>query len=360
MNPASSRWRRLPRGVQAAAVVGIVFVVLVVAVSVVDRATRGRQESSFDTQGSTRSTARNGTKAYRILLDQLGAGTSQLGRRPHAGLDSSATLMILDNWFPSDADRRAVSAFADRGGRVVIGGLGAADWLSQDRPSPVRGSPRSVTTELGQRFEIETAGTSRWRSSGGPELTAVRKVGDGVVVLIADSSLLENELLGKRDNAAFGLALARTDRRVIFLDQRAAATRATGWSAVPEGWKIAILGGALSWLLTAIALGHRIGSAEDQHRELNPPRGATAEVLAAGLQRSRQPAEALDELRRTARRHVIHEARLEPDADPALVIDAAIASGWSVAEARALVDRPSDRDSVLALGRAFSRTQRGT
>lgn len=360
MSAVSSRWRRLSPGVRAAAVVGMAFMLLVVTVNVVDRATRGRQESSFDTQGSARSTAQNGTKAYRLLLDRFGNATSELGRPPGVGLDSSATVMILNTWFPSDDDRRAVLAFARRGGRVVIGGPGAADWLAEDRPSPVRGSSRSTNTLDGQRFEIETASTSRWRGANRPELTAVRTVGRGVVVLIADGSLLENARLGQRDHAAYGLALAGTDRRVVFLDRSAARARDTGWSAVPVGWKIAIFGGALSLLLTAIAMGRRIGSAEEQQRALDPPRGATAEVLAAGLQRSRQPASALEAMRRVARLHVAHQAHLELDADPTLIIDAAVASGWSVEEAHALVAPPSDRDSVLALGHAFARTQKGT
>ena len=362
MSPVPSRWGKAPTGVRAAAIVGSLLLVAMLAVTFVDRATRGRSVSSSDTQGSARSTADNGTKAFRLLLESYRIRTMNLDR-PVSGVGravpSTAVLMVLDLSFPSDRARSAVREFASSGGRVVVSGVDAASWLTSDRPSPVQGSSQTVRVRFGGDYLVRTDGLARWRSSDGPQLVVTRRVGQGEIILVADDSPLQNARLGRRDNAAFGLALVGSRQEVVFADATATARATTGWDAVPAGWKVALIGGAFALLLTVIARGRRIGTAEPSERLLDPPRRATADVLAGGLERSRRPALALEALGVAARRHIIDVAHLEADADAARIVAAAVAAGWDPEDAAALVNPPTDQASVLALGRAYARSQRG-
>ena len=362
MSPVRSRWNSAPAGVRAAVVVGSLLLVAMLAVTFVDRATRGRPVSSADTQGSARSTAANGTKAFRLLLENYRVRTTNLDRRVTSvsqAVPSTAALMVLNLSFPSDRARAAVREFASRGGRVVVSGGDAASWLTSDRPSPVQGSSRSIRVTLDRNYSVQTDGLARWRGPRGPQLVVTRRIGRGEMLLVADDTPLQNARLGRRDNAAFALALAGSRPEVVFADAAATTKAPTGWDAVPSGWKIALIGGAFALLLTTIARGRRIGNAEPAERLLDPPRRATADVLAGGLERSRRPALALDALGAAARRHIIDVAHLEPDADAATLVAAAVAAGWDPEDAAALVHPPTDRASVLALGRAYARSQRG-
>ena len=362
MTSVRARWSAAPTGVRAAMVVGSLLLVAMLAVTFVDRATRGRSVSSEETQGSARSTAANGTKAFRLLLESYRVSTASLDQRVTSVgrvVPTTAALMVLNISFPSDRARAAVREFAARGGRVVVSGNDSAAWLTGDRPSPVQGTSQTVRVRLGGDYLVQTDGTARWRSPSGPQLVVTRRIGRGEMLLVADDTPLQNSLLGRRDNAAFALALAGSRREVVFADAASTTGATTGWDAVPSGWKIALIGGAFALLLTTIARGRRIGSAEPSERLLDPPRRATADVLAGGLERSRHPALALDALGTAARRHIIDLARLEADADGPTLVAAAIAAGWDPEDAAALVTPPTDRTSVLALGRAYARSQRG-
>src|SRR5204862_7578932 len=82
--------------------------------------------------------------------------------------------------------------------------------------------------ELRHVRHVETAGLSAWRSAGraqsllgrgGAVVLAGASVGNGRVLLLADPSPLQNRLLGRRDNAELGLALAGPPGRpVAFLE----------------------------------------------------------------------------------------------------------------------------------------------
>ena len=362
MSATRIRWDRASPGVRAAAVVGSLLLVAMLAVTFVNRATRGRPVSSEATRGSARSTAANGTKAFRLLLESYRIRATSLDRRVTSMghvVAPTAVLMVLNLSFPTDRARAAVREFAARGGRVIVSGNDAAAWLARDRPSPVHGRSRTVRVRLGGDYVVLTDGLTRWRSPNGPQLVVTRQIGRGEMLLVADDTALQNSLLGRRDNAAFALALVGSRRQVVFADAASTVGSATGWDAVPSGWKIALIGGAFAILLTTIARGRRIGNAEPSERLLDPPRRATADVLAGGLERSRRPTLALDALGAAARSHIIDLAHLGPDADAATLVAAAVAAGWDPEDAAALVTPPTDRASVLALGRAYARSQRG-
>ena len=367
-----SRWNTIPTGLRAALVVGTIFVVMMASVGIVDRATRGRQQRSYETRGSARSTATNGVKAFRLLLERYDISTTDLAGSLHSAVSRSrlpldTTLLILDSPFPTDSNRRAVNNFARQGGRVIVAGSGARDWIKRRRPGITHSDLRTSLVRFPRKYLIQTSGTTRWSTRNGPALVVTRTLGAGRMLLVADSSILQNQLLAKHDNAALALALVGDTHRVAFAEGAHGLSGATGWSAIPSGWKIAIIGSALALLLTATARGRRIGPAEREGRALDPPRRASADALAAALGRARRPDAALGDLRTITRQRVIAVGvdaldvdALTADATDAAVHAAALAAGYSASEAAALVGPLTEKQSVIALGRAFARSQRGT
>ncbi len=366
------RWNTIPTGLRAALVVGTIFLVMIASVGIVDRATRGRQERSYDTRGSARSTATNGVKAFRLLLDRYNVSTTDLAGSLRSAVSRSrvpldATLLILDSPFPTNADRRAAADFARRGGRVIVAGSGARDWIDTRRPGITHSDVRTSRIQYPRKYRIQTSGTTRWSTRRGPELVVARRLGAGRMLLVADSSIFHNQLLAKRDNAAVALALVDNTNRVAFAEGLHGLSGATGWAAIPGGWKIAIIGTALALLLAATARGRRIGPAEHEGRALDPPRRASADALAAALGRARRADAALGNLRTITRQRVIAVGvdaasvdAITADATDATVHAAALAAGYSASEAAALVGPLTEKQSVISLGRAFARSQRGT
>ena len=353
-----SRWSTVPRGVRAATIGIAVLVVFSVSVTFFDRATRGRAPTSVESRGSSRSTATNGTLAYRELLAGYGHHVVLLPNL-HITRDArTTTLLILDAQFPSGRDRAAVQDFARAGGRVVVAGFEADSW-DRSLQHTQASSRRETVTIDGARFRVLTAHTTRWDTPSGPRLVVTRRVGAGVFLTVADESPLTNAGLGHADNAAFGLALAGPRQRVAFAEGFHGLSADTGWAAVPTGWKVAILGGALALLLTAVVRGRRFAGPEATSRALDPARRVTADDLAVALARARRPDTALDDLRVATRARVAANAGLAPDTPDADVVAAAIGAGWDPADAAALIARPHDRTTTLALGRAVARSHQG-
>ena len=360
-------WRTIPRGVRGAVIFSALLVLLMTSVGIVERATRGRESRTYDSRGSARSTATNGAKAFRLLLGHYDIATADLAgslrtAANRTDLAADTTVFILDAPFPSDHARRTTHDIAVNGGRVVIAGTDAGEWIT-DPPTAARSSSRSTTVRLGRTYHAETASQTRWSTPHGPELVVTRAVGAGQIVLVADGSFLQNQWLGRRDNAALAVALAGDRGRAAFAEGVHGLSGATGWDAIPNGWKVAIIGSALALLLTATARGRRIGPAERAGRALDPPRRASADALGAAIARAKRPDAALIDLRTITRQRVIdvgHAQGTEADTvTDASVRAAAIAAGYSESEADALINPLTDSASVLALGRAFARSQRG-
>ena len=78
-------------------------------------------------------------------------------------------------------------------------------------------------------------------------------------------------------------------------------------------------------------------------------------ALAVSLERTRDPAHALDSMQQWARTRVAQRAHLRPDASLEEIDRAAIALGYSEAERAAIWHPPTDDNSALALGEMVSR-----
>jgi Domain of unknown function (DUF4350) len=311
---------------------------------------------------SSYATAPSGLAAYADLLAEDGHAVTQLRDAPaRARLDPGSTVVILDPRAVGHADARALRRFLDAGGRLVAGGAEEPRWLDKVLRRPPAWSPEQIGTAVPRARVPETEGVSRvetadvgaWASHGQArpalgssrrDLLVVAPVGRGRLALLADASPLQNRLLARADDAKLGLSLAGPPGRpVAFVESVHGYGRASGLGAIPTSWRFALGGLVLAALVLIWARGRRLGPAEALERPLPPPRREYVDALAALLERSRDPAAAVEPLQAELRR------RLERQG----------AAGLTDEEVESALARPKRPEDVLAAGRALARLERG-
>ena len=360
------RWAQLSLATRLA-IIGIVGAIGLFAVGkFVGRATEGAPE--FGPRGSSRSTAEDGAAALRELLGRYGVDTrEQVGEIELGELDPSTTFVMLDPDPVADSTVRALSIFVGRGGRLVTGGF-RPDWLkgiTDDIPVWDNTAPPVRATVRNDQFRVSSDDSGSWVR---PRLLVVRRVvGEGEVRAIANTSPLHNSRLDRADNAALGVALVGTDRTAVFAEGVHGFGRRSGAAAIPSRWKAALVLGSLAVLLTALAMGRRLGPPERIARPLPPPRAAYVDAVAEVLRRSKRPQEALQSMQTTLRSRLAARAGLPPptsdgvDGPVRSELDALVAAaerlGWAPAEIAAVRDPVTDDDSVLRLGHALVRVE---
>lgn len=340
---------------------------LVVAVVVVNLLLRYLGSVTGGTPGgpesSSYATASDGAAAYAELLGHTGHHVDQLRDAPHsARLASDETAIVLDSLGVANRDGDALRAFVAGGGRLVAGGEDLS-WLGRIvKAAPAGEVTRGVVVRAG-KLTLRTAGSEGWRNAGsmhvvaeqnGGVVVASERVGSGIVFALADPSPLQNRLLDRRDNAAFGLRLAGTGRRVAFLETYHGYGRSSGLRALPLAWMLLLSGLALAGIVYLVARGRRLGPPELTERELPPPRREYVDSLAGVLARTTRD-EAIAPVRRSAREVLLRRAALPEDAGADAVREAARRLGIGDAEANALLAPARTDDDVLAVGRALAR-----
>jgi hypothetical protein len=303
-------------------------------------------------RSSSYATSPRGAAAYAELLGRAGRTVEQVRKLPHSSPPSAGTTaFLLDPPSVRTADLEALRTFVGAGGRLVAAGLSSEAMHELVSRVPERVSGSRHIREGG--LEIETAGATAWRQEG---VVAVRHVGRGTVEFLADSSPLQNRLLGVADNAAFGLALAGPRHRPVeFLESYHGYGAGSGLSALPLAWKLLLGGLGLAAVVYMVARGRRFGPAEEEGRSLAPPRREYVDSLAAVVARSKRRDAAVLPVRREARDAVLRRASLPPDADDDAVRFAAGRLGLADEEAEALLRPARSDDDVLALGRTAAR-----
>jgi hypothetical protein len=173
------------------------------------------------------------------------------------------------------------------------------------------------------------------------------------VILLADPSPLQNRLLGRADNAAFGLSLAGAGHRpAAFLESYHGYGQSSGLRALPLEWKLLLAGLAAATLVWMVSRARRFGPPEKRTRDLPPPRSAYVDALAGILARTHKRDEAVSPVRARARTELLRRAALSADADDDALLAAAKRLGVEDAEA---IVRPARTDAdVVAVGRAFA------
>ena len=195
------------------------------------------------------------------------AAWAELARRNHiavrglrdspAGASLQGTVVVMDGQL-SGAEARALRRFAERGGRVIAGGAPGA-WtatLLGDREpprwassGPETATPTGAAPETANVARVKSAGDGRWKERGVlGSLLLVRPAGRGRIVLLADSSPLQNRLLGEADNAAFALALSGKGP-LTFVESVHGYGPARGLAALPARFGWALIGLLLAALV---------------------------------------------------------------------------------------------------------------
>lgn len=358
---ARSSWRGIDERLRVVLVIVAVILVLVLSIAFFDRATRSQESTASTSRGSARSTAADGAQAFRTLLRRYGTTTrDQAGAIPD-DLPSDITLVILDGDLPDDRDVERLRRFVTRGGHLVVAGSGATEWAGLE-PLPVTTKGPEVVLESvgGRTYRVQVGAAPRWyRRDEEPQLVVTRAVGAGRVTIVSTSAPFRNDHLAEADNAAFALAVVG-DRTVVFAEGTHGLSAATGFAAIPWGWKVALFGVPFALLLAAVARGRRIGGAEPTGRAFAPARREAVDVLGGAYERSRRPAAALASVGSRVRRDLCRRLDLPADAPPDEIRVAAHRAGWDDATVEAALVAPTTRDDVVALGRALARTQKGT
>jgi Domain of unknown function (DUF4350) len=303
-------------------------------------------------RSSSYATSSRGDAAYAELLGRVGHPVEQVRELPHEAPPSAAgTVFLLDPAEIKPEDLAALRTFVHAGGRLVAAGLSprAVRGLVSSAPRRAPGSRRVRV----QGLEVRTDGVATWRPQG---FLDVERAGGGSVYLLADSSPLQNRLLGSADDAALGLALAGPrGRPVEFLESYHGYGAGSGLSALPLAWKLLLSGLGLAALVYMVARGRRFGPPEQEGRSLAPPRREYVDSLAAVIARSKRRDAAVEPVRREARDAVLRRASLSPDAADDAVRVAAKRLGVPDDDADALL-RPARTDAdVVAVGRAAAR-----
>ena len=304
---------------------------------------------------SSLATAPRGLAAWAELARGAGRQVRALRRDPsEGGLPARGTVVVLDAPGLPAEDLDALREFAEKGGHVVAGGRSGdllAGGLLENGRSPDwnrRGGNRHralvPVAQTRSVSEVRTAGEGAWGDAGSAlpvlggrddSLLLVARTGRGRVSLLADSSPLQNRLLGEADNAALALALAGRDGPLSFLETPHGYGEARGLRALPGEVQVALVLLIAAALLFMAARGRRMGPPETLERPLPPPRSVYVDSLSNVL--SRKP----DMVALGERARLAALDRLRPG-DPM---------------ADELAEPVQDAEGALAAGRALARLE---
>jgi hypothetical protein len=301
------------------AVAGGILVAIVLAGHLLAGHPSGPRASSY-------ATAPGGVAAYAELLARTGARVERL-RDPlaTAELDPKATLVVLDAPGLTSASTARLRDFLRRGGRLVY--APAADpgktlrALTQQPPPSWRADVlhRSTVFPDATAFRgvhrVTTGERGVWTSDTGSRPLAGRRdrsrlllleqpVGRGKLLLLANPGPLTNDRLADADNAAFGVRLAGSRRRVVFAEAIHGFAPVSGWAAIPGRVWVAFGLLALAAATFVAARFRRLGPPELASRPLPPPRREYVESLARSVALARDRTQALEPLRLSARRRL--------------------------------------------------------
>ena len=283
-----------------AAAVTVAFLAIVWAAARLTPTPSGPPSSSY-------ATTPEGAAAFAELLDRNGRRVARV-RRPPADHPPGpgTTLVILDGERVRTDDAEAIASFVHDGGRLVVAGPHALQGVGLGADVPqARPAPGGAARPLGEQPETSGVGQVRAPAGGvlerlgdaepvlaqdGGVLAAAQTLGRGRVIALATSSPLQNRALATADNAKLALNLAGPrSRPVAFLETVHGYGEATGLRALPASAKWALLGLVLAGVAFAWSRWRRLGPVEHgEDEELQPPRAAYVDALAATLERAQR------------------------------------------------------------------------
>jgi hypothetical protein len=290
-----------PRRAGLAALAALVFAALVVGALKAESpgASGDRIGASADDAGP------GGLASWAALLRAADHSVERQDETPaDAELDPQATTVLIDPGHLTSGDLDALRELVEAGGHLVVGGDVTATALRElaDTPIELDGGGSSSTArplvaapEVDGVVEVEAGGGNAIARAGGAlpllaeggegALAALATPGDGRLVVVADSTPLENERIGAADNAQFALNVAGAPARPVHFVERVRSEPGTGLSTLPVTWLWVFGGLLLAGLCLIAARVRRLGPPEQATRPLPPPRRAYVDAIAAQLAR---------------------------------------------------------------------------
>ncbi len=332
----------------------------------------GRDRAGTGPNGSVFVTDINGTAALGELLEQLGHPVLP-AIAPLTGLDSGGTLMILDPGFRSTyaaTEIESIVAWLEGGGRLIVSGRPHPDLIGDVLPDDIRlgfsgASPAPIVTPIrGITGDVVTGGVYSIETdsdllplAGNPPIAAAYEVGSGVVVYIADSSMLWNPSL--EQNGPWIVSLVpdgpvRFDEvRHGFTANPASETPTGLLAALPESVRRVILLLIPVLVLALITYGRRFGPPEETERRIAPPRRELVDAVAGLMARMGDPVEAAELVPVRLREVVARRIGLPADARPDTLVDRAQELGLDPNDLERALD-PTDEDTMLEAQRLLA------
>lgn len=318
--------------------------------------------------GSSFVTTRSGTAAGAGMLERLGVTVEQ-SRAPldEVDLDPGDTVVAVDVGSAgySTAELNHLEDFLRAGGRLVV--AGQADMMDRLLPNPPEwrseGAERAepagdlLPTSIGSiplgAFGSLAGEDAPFLVAGDLVVGAVRPVGEGEVVWLADSFPFHNQGIGLENAAVFVFSLMDPQGSVVF-DEYRHGYRVDGglWAVIPSRWKLVLILGGVVALVALIAYGRRFGPPHDLERRLAPGREEYLESVSGILSRGDSKGDAVAVIRQEALR------RLSDRTGAADLEGGARAAGLSPDEIAAITSDSSDDGTLLALDRALATLSR--
>ena len=381
--PVAERWRRTPRRWRVVLAALALLVLAELASSIISGLGGGSAASGHS---STFDSSATGTEAFGQLLSLRGHAveriTTPLAEQP---LPRGSTLFVLDPTSWTGADTAVVARALADGRRVVLGGrppgtgvlrslLGtdsAPMWRldSSGTAYPVPGGPafagvsRVVVPGTGSYAggSIDANGRAVLTGPGG--VLAVVAGQRGPLVLLASSSCLTNESLGRADDAAFALDLAGPGTTPVFFDEydHGFGRGGTGLAGLPGRWRWGLAIALLALLLWLLSAARRFGPPAPIERATIPSRVEYVDALSTLL--STRPAGELvdvvapvyEEAGRLAARIGSPSSNVSTDGSGRFANAGAVDTDLFAA----LRVAPASSSDIVQAGRAFAQLERG-
>jgi hypothetical protein len=383
---ASERWRKVPLGWR----IVLVVVAAVIAVDLVSSTFAGVTGNGSGASGPSSSydSSAAGTEALAQLLNDRGHHVDKLTTSiAISALPLDSAVFILDPTSWTAADTSAVRRDISSGDRVILGGpppasgvlrslLGVGQppvWRTQSAGTTHRTSAATFLSGVGS---VVAPGPGSYDDPAtgpraplpllrGPDGTlALVTQGRGNLVLLASSSPLQNQALGRADNAAFALDLVGTRPVVIDEYDHGFGRAGTGLAGLPASWRWGLGLGLLALVIWVLSAARRFGPPDEPDRITVPPRVRYVDAMATLLS-TRPPDQMIEATRPVsveARRRLCRHLGLPSDASDD-VLAARLAHGWDatvlpVGLADAVVRPPRSTADVIAVGTALSELDR--
>lgn len=327
----------------------------------------GPSGSSYATQGS-------GLAGWAELLEQNGHRVEQVTEPLEAvSFEPGSTIVVADAAYLSIEDASALDRIARQGSRVIGIGMSSDQLISgvtlrasheeDDGYFDVTGDApevaglRRIGSDDDLTFSVLKAGPEVLIGDSTRALVIADAVGTGRIVLVASSTVFDNKHLADYDNAALGLQVVGAGP-VYFLESfHGYGDASSGWSALPERWRTALLACLACVLLALWSLGKRFGPIEDAVRPLPPPRHQYVDALASGMMSGHDPRDVVGPIQTDLRRRLRKRTGLAATADDMTLAQAAQVTGVPADDVLVALSTPGDDAHLVAVCQAAARVR---